>query len=40
VYSGTVSAVAFDPRNSKLAFAAAGRRLLRSVDGGRSWPSL
>ena len=29
------SAVAFDPRNRRLAYAASGRALLRSVDGGR-----
>jgi photosystem II stability/assembly factor-like uncharacterized protein len=31
-------AVAFDPRNHRLAYAAVGGRLLRSVDGGRTWP--
>jgi hypothetical protein len=34
-----VDAVAFDPRNRRLAYAAVGRELLRSVDGGQSWPS-
>jgi photosystem II stability/assembly factor-like uncharacterized protein len=34
-----VDAIAFDPRNQRLAYAAAGRSLLRSVDGGRSWPN-
>jgi hypothetical protein len=34
-----VDAVAFDPRNDRLAYAAVGRQLLRSVDGGHSWPS-
>jgi len=34
-----VDAIAFDPRNRRLAYAAAGRTLLRSVDGGESWPS-
>jgi len=33
-----VDAVAFDPRNDRLAYAAVGRELLRSVDGGHSWP--
>lgn len=33
-----VDAVAYDPRNHRLAFAAAGDELLRSVDGGLSWP--
>jgi photosystem II stability/assembly factor-like uncharacterized protein len=34
-----VDAIAFDPRNRRLAYAAVGRELLRSVDGGQSWPS-
>jgi hypothetical protein len=34
-----VDAVAFDPRNRRLAYAAVGHELLRSVDGGQSWPS-
>lgn len=38
VYDGPVDAVAYDPRNHRLAFAAVGRTLLRSVDGGVSWP--
>jgi len=33
-----VDAIALDPRNQRLAYAAVGRALLRSVDGGRSWP--
>src|SRR5690349_22052208 len=33
------SAVAFDPRNRRLAYAAADGRLLRSTDSGVSWPS-
>jgi photosystem II stability/assembly factor-like uncharacterized protein len=33
-----VDAVAYDPRNEDLAYAAVGHRLLRSVDGGRTWP--
>jgi hypothetical protein len=32
-----VEAVAFDPRNWRVAFAAAGGRLLRSADGGVTW---
>ncbi|HEY0387692.1 MAG TPA: hypothetical protein VGC71_04585 [Gaiellales bacterium] len=35
----TVDAVAFDPRNRRLAYAAVGRTLLRSVDGGETWPA-
>jgi hypothetical protein len=34
-----VDAIAFDPRNRRLAYAAVGRTLLRSVDGGETWPS-
>jgi hypothetical protein len=34
----TVDAIAFDPRNRRLAYAAVGRTLLRSVDGGETWP--
>ena len=34
-----VDAVAYDPRNDRLAYAAVGRELLRSVDGGESWPA-
>lgn len=34
-----VDAVAYDPRNENLAYAAVGHRLLRSVDGGRTWPN-
>jgi hypothetical protein len=34
-----VDAIAFDPRNRRLAYAASGRTLLRSVDGGETWPS-
>jgi photosystem II stability/assembly factor-like uncharacterized protein len=34
------SAVAFDPRNRRLAYAAADGRLLRSTDGGASWPGV
>jgi photosystem II stability/assembly factor-like uncharacterized protein len=34
-----VDAVAFDPRNRRLAYAAVGRTLLRSVDGGHTWPA-
>jgi hypothetical protein len=33
-----VDAIAFDPRNERLAYAAVGRVLLRSVDGGDTWP--
>ena len=33
-----VAAVAFDPRNRRLAYAAGGR-LLRSTDGGATWPT-
>jgi len=33
-----VAAVAYDPRNRRLAYAAVDGQLLRSVDGGRSWP--
>lgn len=33
-----VDSVAFDPRNVRLAYASVGRSLLRSVDGGESWP--
>jgi hypothetical protein len=40
VLDRTVDAIAFDPRNRRLAYAAVGRELLRSVDGGQSWPSL
>jgi hypothetical protein len=32
-----VDAVAFDPRNWRVAFATAGERLLRSADGGATW---
>jgi photosystem II stability/assembly factor-like uncharacterized protein len=39
VYPRAVDAVAYDPRNHRLAFAAVGQRLLRSVDGGVSWPA-
>jgi hypothetical protein len=35
-----VDAVAYDPRNDRLAYAALGRRLLRSVDGGDTWPAV
>ncbi|MDX6532461.1 MAG: hypothetical protein QOF68_205 [Gaiellales bacterium] len=38
VFPGAVDAVAFDPRNHRLAFAAMGAKLLRSIDGGVSWP--
>jgi hypothetical protein len=34
-----VTALALDPRNARLAYAASGRELLRSVDGGSTWPS-
>jgi len=34
-----VDAVAYDPRNDRLAYAAVGRELLRSVDGGETWPT-
>ena len=34
-----VDAIAFDPRNERLAYAADGRTLLRSVDGGKTWPT-
>jgi photosystem II stability/assembly factor-like uncharacterized protein len=33
-----VAAVAYDPRNRRLAYAAVDGQLLRSVDGGRTWP--
>jgi hypothetical protein len=33
-----VAAVAYDPRNHRLAYAAVDGQLLRSVDGGRTWP--
>ena len=33
-----VAAVAFDLRNYRVAYAAAGRTLLRSADGGVTWP--
>ena len=33
------SAVAIDSRNWRLAYAASGGRLLRSIDGGATWPS-
>ena len=33
-----VDAIAFDPRKRRLAYAAVGRTLLRSVDGGETWP--
>jgi hypothetical protein len=33
-----VDAVAYDPRNHRLAYATAGRTLLRSLDGGKTWP--
>jgi photosystem II stability/assembly factor-like uncharacterized protein len=33
------AAVAFDPRNHSLAYASVDGRLLRSVDGGRTWPA-
>jgi hypothetical protein len=33
-----VDVVAYDPRNHRLAYAAAGGTLLRSLDGGQSWP--
>src|SRR5262249_4702037 len=33
-----VDAIAIDPRNRRLAYATVGRSLLRSVDGGHSWP--
>jgi hypothetical protein len=39
VFQGAVDAVAYDPRNHRLAFAALGQKLLRSVDGGVSWPA-
>jgi hypothetical protein len=35
-----VDAVAYDPRNDRLAYAALGHRLLRSVDGGDTWPAV
>ena len=35
-----VDAVAYDPRNDRLAYAALGRELLRSVDGGETWPAV
>ena len=38
VLARKVDAVAYDPRNHRLAYAAAGRTLLRSVDGGQTWP--
>jgi photosystem II stability/assembly factor-like uncharacterized protein len=34
------SAVAFDPRNRRLAYAASDGRLLRSTDGGANWPGV
>jgi hypothetical protein len=33
-----VDVVAYDPRNHRLAYAAVGDMLLRSVDGGETWP--
>ncbi|MDX6521004.1 MAG: hypothetical protein QOJ31_1262 [Gaiellales bacterium] len=33
-----VAALAYDPRNHRLAYAAVDGQLLRSVDGGRTWP--
>ena len=39
VSDAVASAVAFDPRNRRLAYAAADGRLLRSTDAGASWPS-
>jgi|1186.fasta_scaffold06443_1 photosystem II stability/assembly factor-like uncharacterized protein len=38
VSSIPATAVAFDPRNHSLAYASVDGRLLRSVDGARSWP--
>ena len=38
VSSRPVSALALDPRNARLAYASSGRELLRSVDGGATWP--
>jgi hypothetical protein len=38
VFDRPVDAVAYDPRNHRLAFAAIREELLRSVDGGVSWP--
>ncbi len=39
VSSRPVTAVALDPRNARLAYAGSGHELLRSVDGGSTWPS-
>lgn len=39
VSSRPVTALALDPRNARLAYASSGRELLRSVNGGASWPS-
>ena len=39
VFDHKVDAIAFDPRNERLAYAADGRKLLRSVDGGETWPT-
>jgi len=39
VSDAVASAVAFDPRNRRLAYAAADGRLLRSTDSGTTWPS-
>jgi hypothetical protein len=38
VSSHPVAALALDPRNARLAYASSGHDLLRSVDGGSSWP--
>jgi hypothetical protein len=38
VLSRKVAAVAYDPRNRRLAYAAVDGQLLRSVDGGQTWP--
>ena len=40
VLARRVDAVAYDPRNDRLAYAALGRELLRSVDGGETWPAV
>jgi hypothetical protein len=39
VSSRPVTALALDPRNARLAYASSGHQLLRSVDGGTTWPS-